>query len=129
MKPVQQTQFHDDRGGIGNCFEACVASLFELEGIEDVPNFGKDRWFPKFLRWIEERGYTSYGALHYESVQNYKGGVDGYYIVVGGSPRFPNLKGGHAVVYREGAMVHDPYPIPSGILTPWYILSIEKKWD
>lgn len=124
MKPVMQTLFHD-KDGTGNCFEACIASIFEMD-LKDVPNFHGDNWFGDFWKWLKEKGYTSYGSLYNEKIENYKGGVDGYFIVAGESPRGKHIKGGHAVVYKNGIMVHDPHPEGTGVLSIKYIMSIEK---
>lgn len=125
MRPVMQTLFHD-KDGSGNCFEACVASLFEM-GLEDIPNFHKDNWFLDFWNWLKIKGYTSYGALYKEDVKSYIGGVDGYYIVCGESPRGKHIKGGHAVVYKDGKLIHDPHPDGTGLASIKYIMSIEKE--
>jgi len=124
MKPTMQTLFYDI-DGVGNCFEACVASIFEID-LKDVPNFHGKNWFIQFFEWLHKKGYTSYGTLYTEKVQNYHGGVDGFFIVAGRSPRGDHIKGGHAVVYKEGKLVHDPHPDGTGIKSIDYIMSIEK---
>ena len=50
MKPVFQTRMHDpDKGIIGNCFRACIASILEC-GIDDIPK-------------IEEQGMADWKEL------------------------------------------------------------------
>jgi len=127
MKPKMQTLFYD-KDGTGNCFEACIASIFEIE-LKDVPNFHGINWFGDFLRWLKLRGYTSYGCLYNENIESYKGGVGGYFVVAGESPRGKHIKGGHAVIYKAGKLVHDPYPDGTGVVSIKYIMSIEKEGD
>jgi len=124
MKPVMQTLFYD-KDGTGNYFEACIASIFEID-LKDVPNFHGEKWFTDFWEWLKVHGYTSYGSLCNEKIEDYEGGVDGYFIIVGESPRGKHIKGGHAVVYKNGKMVHDPHPDGTGVVSIKYIMSIEK---
>jgi hypothetical protein len=125
MKPVMQTLFYD-KDGTGNCFEACIASIFEMD-LKSVPNFHGENWFGEFYGWLKEKGYTSYGSLCNEKIEEYSGGINGYFIVAGESPRGRHIKGGHAVVYKNGKMVHDPYPGGTGLVAVKYIMSIEKE--
>ena len=125
MKPVMQTLFYDT-DGTGNCFEACLASIFEMD-LKDIPNFHGKNWFVDFLEWLKIKGYTSYGTFIIEDIENYSGGVDGYFIVAGESPRGKHINGGHAVVYKNGKLVHDPHPDGTGVISIKYIMSIEKE--
>jgi hypothetical protein len=125
MKPVMQTLFHD-KDGTGNCFEACLASIFEMD-LKYVPNFHCENWFGKFLEWLKTKGYTTYGSLYDIEIEKYSGGIDGYFIVVGESPRGKHIKGGHAVVYKKGKMAHDPHPEGTGVVSIKYVMSIEKE--
>jgi hypothetical protein len=119
-----QTLFYD-RDGTGNCFEACLASIFDMD-LKDVPNFHNKNWFIDFVEWLNAKGYTSHGTL-YRNIESYRGGIDGYYIVAGDSPRGAHIKGGHAVVYKDGKLFHDPHPDGTGITAIRYIVLIERK--
>lgn len=125
MKPVMQTLFYD-KDRTGNCFEACLASIFEMD-LKDVPNFHGKNWFVEFWEWLKTKGYTTDGSLYNENIENYNGGVDGYFIVAGESPRGKHIKGGHAVVYKNGKLAHDPHPDGTGVVSIKYIMSIEKE--
>ena len=125
MKPVMQTLFYD-KDGIGNCFEACLASILEMD-ISEVPLFHEKDWFDSFYKWINERGFTFIGTMRPEDVNYYKDGIDGYFIVAGESPRGDHIRGGHAVVFKDGVMVHDPHPDKTGILSIKYGMMIEVK--
>jgi hypothetical protein len=125
MKPVKQTLFFD-KDGTGNCFEACIASILEID-LSEVPLFHNTDWFPRFWDWLISRGYEYHGILPPNRVPVYKKGIDGFFIGAGDSPRGPHIKGGHAVVFKDGAMVHDPHPDNTGILTWRYAMMIEPK--
>jgi hypothetical protein len=53
MTEVKQTTFGDH----GNCFSACIASLFELP-LSDIPDFCSlpPDWWGFFQNWLKERG-------------------------------------------------------------------------
>src|SRR5437016_2208361 len=55
----KQTIFYDkEKGIIGNCMQACVASLFNLP-MEAVPNFAaQPSWFQAFRKFITAQGYS-----------------------------------------------------------------------
>lgn len=112
MKPVKQTQFRPEPGhdDTGNCFAACVATIFELP-LKDVPNFVRyPDWVERLEAWCEDRGY--YPVEPYTWLP-----PKGYAIVTAKSPRGPF---GHSVVYFNGKLAHDPHPDGGGvILEPW----------
>ncbi len=102
MKSVFQTK---NGKPDGNCFQAAVASVFELE-LDEVPDFYQSgsEWWDKYREWCMDRGYIpiyiSQSDLHDESV------LAGYYIMKVETERgLP-----HSVVGRGGQIVHDPFP-------------------
>ena len=119
MIPVDQTMFYDatlpDERQRGNCWSAVLASLLELP-IEQVPNFvqidedGGPNWWEHTFDWLKERGHTLRMIAHGEEP------VDEYFIATGMSPR-GNGNVYHAVIYRNGALAHDPHPERKGIKT------------
>lgn len=61
MKKVFQTI--TDRGH-GNCMQAAIASLFDLE-LDEVPNFIEyENWFEPIKLFLAERGYKFNGMIH-----------------------------------------------------------------
>lgn len=61
MKKVFQTITDS---GHGNCMQAAMASIFDME-LEDVPNFIEFKnWFEPMKQFILERGYKYEGMLH-----------------------------------------------------------------
>ncbi len=106
MKPIDQTKF---RVPEGNCFSACVASLLHLP-IEDVPTFCAegDKWFEVFQQWLRPLGLYAFMLKHCEEWR-----PDGYYILGGKSPRGDFF---HAVIARDGEIVHDPHPSRTGLV-------------
>ncbi len=117
MKPIEQTILnHDLEKGIkGNCLQACIASLFELP-LESVPHFvmeSEEEWALKFIDFIYEQGYIYEGFAPIEKLNDVEmnRGVDGYLIVTGISFRGFS----HATIYKDGKLVHDPYPTKLGL--------------
>jgi len=115
MKPVDQTIFGDGSNGAvpGNCFAACVASLFELP-VEEVPHFvaiGGNEFWNVMLEWMRPRGFYAisvpYSPHFYTPVIT---------IVSGRGPRGFD----HSVLWQNGQMIHDPHPSRAGLLEPVY---------
>lgn len=110
MIPVCQTR--DGEGG--NCFQAAIASLFELS-LDDVPDFvnlypDTNDFSRETKNWFQDRGlymlttWFDNGA----DINN----IDGYYLMVGNGPRGVL----HNVIGRAGQMVFDPHPSGEGLL-------------
>ena len=118
MTPIFQTRFSTAEGEKGNCMTACVASLLDLP-IEKVPYFFDfpDFWDAVFA-FLYEQGCEYNGCLRPDADGSigWDGapGIDGYFIVAGPSPRWPGAR--HAVIYKDGRMIHDPHPDGTGIL-------------
>ena len=113
MKPIMQTDF----GSNGNCFSACLASLFELP-IEAVPNFfevgGNDAplWWAAVRDWLRPHGFGVM-SLSFPNPSLFEE-FEGWFIVSGESIRGVQ----HATLWRNGKLVHDPHPSQCGIKTP-----------
>lgn len=95
MQPVTQSR----TGKNGRCFPACIASILELpeSAVPDLDNTNEkqvDRFLEPFN--LVYRQFPAKGVVT----------PMGYYIVQGLSPR----GGLHAVVGRNGRIVHDPHP-------------------
>lgn len=135
MKPVDQTRFHISEpleGPPGNCYAACLASLFEVN-LSDFPDEAetwkpgmghRQSWrlyLPRIHAWIRERGYVLMEVqkphLFYEGER-----FDPFCIISGPSPRNAEIQ--HAVVGCGLEIVHDPHPSRAGLLTiddkPWW---------
>jgi hypothetical protein len=51
----------------GNCMQAAIASLFDLE-LEEVPNFIEyQNWYTPLMKFLPEQGYHYDGMLHNKS--------------------------------------------------------------
>lgn len=121
MKPVWQPMRPGEQG---QCFRACLASLMEIE-IDDIPPFeliGYDtdealnEFFSGFgLTFLEQRGDEQIAA----SLASYSGES----IVFGTSDYWTdgglNKGAKHAVIFREGRIVHDPQPGGSDFRRPY----------
>lgn len=118
-KFVFQTKF----GKEGNCFAACLASLFGVS-IDEIPDFfskGDEFWWDNVRAFLKERGYGVFTIGYSEDWMKEQCGC---FIVAGKSPRELT----HAVIYNEGKMIHDPHPDGGGVI-PEEIDIIYKKFD
>ena len=108
MKRVVQTRFGK---GTGNCFQAVLASIFEID-INAIPYFqDADDWYSMFREWaVETLGLDPVDLGPDSSGEFLK--PRGYYIINGRSPR-GNFD--HSVVGWNGEMVHDPHVDGTGL--------------
>ena len=113
MKPIKQTICDSQNA---NCFQACVASIFEV-ALNIIPNFqqGDPPDFYKTLcDWASLCNLIALeiSIKYLDDPSDFK---DCYIIATGPSPRNPE-KYLHAVIYLNGKMVHDPHPSNDGII-------------
>jgi hypothetical protein len=108
MKPVMQTRL---AGADGNCFVACLASVFEC-AIADVPEFcDEPDWIQQVQTWLRPRNL---GMLALQVREDSDlGAFEGWLIVSGDSGKGVE----HATVWRDGQLVHDPHPRKPGLAT------------
>lgn len=99
MKPVDQTFLKPPEG---NCFAACVASILEVP-LEALPNFKGENWCDLWNQWLEPLNLRLLMIEHRQWLER----PPGYAIVGVDSPRGDWL---HAVVCKDGEIVHDPHP-------------------
>ena len=98
MKLVTQTKLGDK----GNCFQACLASILELD-IDSIPVWEANCWQEQVENWLEQFGIRMV-------VLN--GPLDGAIgIATGEGPRGRR----HAVVWYKGCIIWDPYPSRAGL--------------
>ncbi|HEX7866574.1 MAG TPA: hypothetical protein VF555_16580 [Variovorax sp.] len=118
MKPVMQDTFGRDDG---NCFSACLASIFEVP-LSEVPNFfltagdEANAWWAAVRDWLRPRGFGVIGLQLGDEV-GLLDEFEGWLIVTGESARDIH----HATIWRDGKMVHDPHPSQCGIRHPQWI--------
>lgn len=124
MIPVDQTRLHGENVK-GNCFRACIASVLELS-IDEVPAFEDMtipyEWIDRCIEFLESHGYQYEGIYSLEDLRDCNG-VDGYLVANGKSPR-GDFK--HSVIWKDGAIVHDPHPSRSGLdggVTEFFLFS------
>lgn len=127
MKPIFQTRFgsrqsEDDVGG--NCFQAALASLFELE-LAEVPDFCNiyplegDEWWYAYVEWLNARGLSvvPINLKASRSISLLDREFRNCILLVQG----PNKDGvQHCVVYKNGKPLHNPNPHCKGI-TPEFV--------
>lgn len=115
MKAVDQTVFVGDTRP-GNCFAACIASIFEVP-LESIPAWEIESQWAE--HWIEVSDYLAnkFGVGMLEIVfASRTGGLthddDCFCILTGKGPRGVN----HAVVGLGPNIVHDPHPSRDGLV-------------
>ena len=112
MKKIKQTILDLKHG---NCMQACVASLFELP-LNEIPNFmkdGGDRYDYHLQKWCKKKNLLCLDvSIEDEHLLKYF--KDIYLIGVGISPRDSNNN--HAVIIKNGKIIHDPHPSNKGLM-------------
>jgi hypothetical protein len=96
----------------GDCYAACVASLLEV-GLTEVPDLAAagDRWASALRRWLAARGLcVAFRPGDGRPLADQPDPSPGYAIV---GQRVPDGSV-HAVVCRDGRIVHDPASRPIG---------------
>lgn len=112
MKEVYQDKFGVDDG---NCFQACIASIFEIP-ISTIPHFCQeypysDEWYREFNKWLDQFGYCTMNFQPGKD-ENKKAWIEwleisNFYAVAGVSSTLSaNVE--HAVVIKGTDIVHDP---------------------
>jgi hypothetical protein len=105
----------------GNCFSACIASIFEIPDVNDVPNFcyevpAGDDWMFVASMWCIKRFGLGLLTIRVPNLPEYEKdsryteqffGRSSAYVIAGIKTARGPL---HAVVYKDDEMVHDPYP-------------------
>lgn len=105
MTPIFQDKFD------GNCLAACLASIFEIR-LDAVPFFGTDdKWFDRFSDWM-----ITYFQLYPIDIEVPSVFVPKGYHLINGLSR--NGDYWHAVVGKDGEIVHDPHPDGNALKEP-----------
>ena len=112
-----------------NCFQACLASLFETD-LHDMPDFfrdGAENFDKAWQEWSSQNPEYSLLDVTYHTDVFDRFLKDQYVIVTGRSPRDSNIL--HSVIYRNGQLMHDPYKQESiGVTNPSLITLVIKKF-
>lgn len=134
MKPVDMRKHTSTQDG--DCLMACVASILEIDLAElpEITEANGLQWYEILTQALADRGFAiadlwgdnyrdpdsanrpAVNARRYPAIS-----PPGYAIAVGESPRD---EGQHAAVALDGAIVHDPHPGRSGLVTVdyWIVL-------
>lgn len=124
MNPVLQTRFADfdvPPAQRGNCIQAAIASVFELE-LDEVPNFIAARsWFAALNHWLESSGLVAIMV----PITDFLVPADTLYLLIGTSPRGEWT---HIVVCRNGEVIHDPHPSQDGLIegARWVVMFVVR---
>lgn len=118
MKPIFQT---DTSFKTGNCGEACVASILEIE-LSDIPMLHNPEdpqdgeTYCRNLREFLNKFGLSFIDISFNEGHDSKDFLKDCWVVASGkSPRGTEPHHKHAVVWRNGKIVHDPHPDGGGI--------------
>jgi hypothetical protein len=105
MRPQRQTIFRDaDLGIYGNCLAACIACMLDID-VNEVPNFAQNStWASDAKEWLAERGLS---LVYFDG-----DATDATMIAYGKTVRGTR----HAVLWRNGALLHDPHPSDAGLI-------------
>lgn len=108
MTPVEQTVI----GNAGNCFEACIASIFEC-GIAEVPDLNAHlddgKWLDVLQEWLAPKDLCYMEmAVKLEEYEDFFTNKNFWHTIIIPSERIKD--GYHAVVGFGGKVVFDPYP-------------------
>lgn len=96
----------------GNCFNACIASIFELD-IDALPKFTDNDGYlnNEWMKFLSDNNlgmiYNRFPKPFATKNHDTEYAVHGYGIVIAQSPRFDCS---HAVVYKDGEFLYDPHP-------------------
>lgn len=127
MRLVDQSILHDpDNGKYGDCFRACIASVFERP-IESIPHFNRDVTGEEQDRaineWLAPLGFYLQPMnvdADYFFYMRKTHGVKQVHLIFGNTERGTY----HSVVGVSGEIVHDPHPSKTGLLPN----SAENEW-
>lgn len=108
MNEIKQTKF----GKEGNCLEACIASLLEID-INSIPCYKEKNWNVLLNEWLIKNHNCYLLPLDAKEclISFRKIMKNTIYIASGNSPR--NMF--HAVLYKNNKMIFDPHPSNEGI--------------
>lgn len=114
MREVTQTILHSDPSGRpGNCLQAAVASLLDLD-LDEVPHFVEhDDWLERLRDFCIAHGYRPLMRPPTATVP--------YGMAWGPSERGVR----HAVVWRDGEIAWDPHPSRAGLLETTELIEFE----
>jgi hypothetical protein len=130
VKPVDQRYFAGPTVPLGDCFRACVASIFELE-LDEVPHFmdldyriwhvdrSKSNWWSMVNAWAWDFG-VGFNRLSYPARRRPKNWHPGWWIA---SVRSRCQDGAtHAIVMHGNEVKHDPSPLSRALEERYWFL-------
>jgi hypothetical protein len=127
--PVDQEFLHDPENGVyGDCMRACIATLLSVQR-SDVPHFlsdGDDCDAVEFSLRVN-RFLKSFG-LFLVDMTGFDFSTDGetaevYHLIYGYTERGTY----HAVVGKNGRVIHDPHPSKAGLIGNDWIYGLLVK--
>lgn len=114
MNFVRQTRFGGPDappGEQGNCYAACLASLFHFP-LHSIPVYPDKDWFLSYQRWLRPRGLMVM-VFHENPFSLPEYSEFGVCVASGMGPRGYR----HAVLWQDGKLLHDPHPSNAGLVS------------
>ena len=115
MKPIKQTTYYGGGKNHGNCVQAAVASILEID-LDEVPHFllFGHSWDKAVACFMRSKG-KKYGGIYKPEEWSKMKTINGYYLAVGLSPRGVY----HCCVYKDGKLAHDPHKNEGDIIAEY----------
>ena len=135
MKPVFQTRYGGSDAPLaeqGNCFQACVASIFELplEEAFDLRPYPADEWFDAFNKWLVKYNLACTFIPSTEKEPLACTVPIGYHIFEVLSKTLSNTDDRHAIVICDNVVVHNPNAKSQGLgeAKGFYLFLCKEPW-
>ena len=98
------------QSGPDDCMRACLATYFGC-ALEDVPELQSSEWTAQVRQFARKRGF-GYVTIAVPNEDVFKEAFSSGMLIVSGKSARERL---HAVIYKDGALWHDPHPDSDGI--------------
>lgn len=134
MIPHKQTRLHIPGEQFGDCWPTAIESVLDLP-LGTIPRWEQGQAWGDY--WYQVQAYLYH---HHRLVISKVGShqvpalaVRGWHLLSGRSPRMPDdphFK--HAVVAKDGVVVHDPHPDGTGVLDvqEWEVITpVPAGWE
>lgn len=123
ITPVKQDRYGKDNG---NCMQACLASMMGV-ALHKVPDFNLwvgvfGHWVTAAQAWMAQNNYILSGCWQPDFALSHIIRADEIVIAGGHNPDGV----GHAVLYQNGVMLHDPNPSDAGIVEVEFYMTLRR---
>lgn len=134
MIPHTQTRLHMEGGEYGDCWPTSIESVLDLP-LGTLPRWEQGQDWGDYWYSIMAYLYHHHGLVSQKVSADLLAGrvqASGYHLVIGQSPRAtPEDPIYHAVVGKDGEVVHDPHPSRAGVVRSesWeFLVPAPERW-